>query len=415
MCTAHDLKSLHEGRPCAALHVTPELSVPEARLPTEPLWGRVASLAQKESAEGLVDEGGVFNFAQDAVVLGGVHPHGFIAAATAAFASHYPLSVRPQHLWLMILQATAVHVGRHAEELRAKWVAHEGKKELDVRCDEFCFGAKNNWASVVDGKPDCFSKQIDRSLVDGVAQELAPAFTDTSQNEKIALQITVMDVTKSFFSFKCTTMCGFPWVVMEGSAEDWQLLRTRAEALVKQRCQASFAEKWCAALLPLLDKLGQEYAGGSGNGRPDEQFWNSMCKRGGTSGSGARTWFSGWVNILFPYIDGRDNHYMSPYRPDSGYAKEGRDGGRYGMSAPRDVQGPDCVDFPNGLAAAPVLWDYYGTEKKLKFKAGFLGAEQDRDSGVVRPVVGWFIAHDGDGEREGKGNGKGKGKLGSLV
>merc|ERR1712083_982913 len=274
--------------------------------------------------------------------------------------------------------------------------------ELIVRCDEFVLGGKNDWASVIDGKPDCFSIQIDRNVVDGVAKELDPAFTETTQIEKIAQKITVMDVTKSFFSFKCRTRCGFPWVVLEGSVEDWQLLRDSAESLIRQRCQAKFAEHWCAALLPLLDKLKQECTKSIGNGEPDEQFWNSMCKRGGSSGSGARTWFNGWINIFFPYIKDRPNAYMVPYSVDNGYVKEGRDGGWYGFGAPKDVQGPDCIDFPNGIAAAPVLWDYYGTEMKLKFKAGFVGAEQDQETGVVRPVVGWFIAHDGDGERESK-------------
>ena len=41
------------------------------------------------------------------------------------------------------------------------------------------------------------------------------------------------------------------------------------------------------ALLPLLDKLNAEYAKGLAGGVGDEPFWNSMCKRGGTSGSAA--------------------------------------------------------------------------------------------------------------------------------
>merc|ERR1740117_2621529 len=90
------------------------------------------------------------------------------------------------------LQATAVHVGKHAEEIRANWVSHEGKKELEVNCDEFRLGGKNNWASVVDGKPDCFSAQIDRNIVEGLASELSPAFSDTLPEENIALKITVM-------------------------------------------------------------------------------------------------------------------------------------------------------------------------------------------------------------------------------
>lgn len=365
-------------------------------------------LAQEVSSKGLVDAGGLFEFGRDASVLSKCHSHGFIAAATAAFAKHYPLSIRPQHFWLMILQGTAVHVRLNAEEVREKWVAHEGKKELEVRCDEFSLGSKNNWASVVDGKPDCFSAQIDRNVIAGVADDLAPTFTDTSSVENIALKITAMDVTQSFFSFKCSTMCGFPSVIMEGSLEDWKLLRTKAEALIRNRCQQELSHSWCLSLLPLLEKLVDEYSKGVEGGVPDEQFWNSMCKRGGTSGSGARTWYNGWINIFFPYIQDRVNRYNVPYSSENGYVKEGREGGRYGMGAPEGVQGPDCVDFPNGLAAAPVEWDYLGRSIPLKFKAGFVGAEQDAETGIVKPLVGWFIAH--AGKDEGKGKGKGYGK-----
>jgi len=179
------------------------------------------------------------------------------------------------------------------------------------------------------------------------------------------------------------------------------VVRRNAELLIANRCQHKFAEKWCAALLPVLDMFVHEYDKGStGKEAADERFWNSMCKRGGTSGSGSRTWFNGWINIFFPYILGRPNRYMVPYSIDNGYVKEDRNGGRYGMCAPDDVQGPDCSDFPGGLAAAPVLWDYNGSQIDLKFKAGFVGAEQDEETGVIKPVVGWFIAHDG-GKKQG--------------
>ena len=39
-------------------------------------------------------------------------------------------------------------------------MAHTGKKELEVNCDEFVKGKANNWASTVSGKPDSFSEQI---------------------------------------------------------------------------------------------------------------------------------------------------------------------------------------------------------------------------------------------------------------
>merc|ERR1711924_469936 len=102
-------------------------------------------------------------------------------------------------------------------------------------------------------------------------------------------------------------------------ADDWRLLRASALALVSERCDPEWGAAWLASLAPLLDKLVTEYEAGLRGGRGDEEFWNSMCKRGGTSGSGARTWFNGWINIFFPYILGRPNRYMVPYSIDNGY------------------------------------------------------------------------------------------------
>ena len=39
-------------------------------------------------------------------------------------------------------------------------MAHKGKKELIVNCDEFVKGRANNWVFTVSGKPDSFSEQI---------------------------------------------------------------------------------------------------------------------------------------------------------------------------------------------------------------------------------------------------------------
>ena len=281
----------------------------------------------------------------------GWHPHGFIAAAISAFANHYPLALRPQHFWLMILQAIATHVELNAEEVRSKWVAHEGKKELLVERHGFRLGLPNDWAGVIDDPKDGFLAQIGENVVEGVMQDLQPAFGGTTADERIASAITVMDATKSFFSFKAGTGCGFPSVTLEGSLDDWRALRAHAEALVMKRCSAEFAKRWCAALLPLLDKFVAEYEAGlaGSTGGADEAFWNSMVKRGGFRGSGpGGTWFSGWVNILFPYIEQRrPNPWCVPYSPSRGYWQEGREGRPGGY-------GPDCAAFPKGLAEAPV-------------------------------------------------------------
>jgi hypothetical protein len=119
-----------------------------------------------------------------------------------------------------------------------------------------------------------------------------------------------------------------------------------------------------------------------------------MCKRGGTTGSGARTWFNGWINIFFPYIDRRPNRYCEPYSSEAGYVMEGLVYDKfYDMfhHTPHDVGGPDCEDFPSGMSAAPVTWEYLNETLPLNFNAGFVGATQDPVTLQIRPAIGWYI------------------------
>merc|ERR1712217_931074 len=137
----------------------------------------------------------------------------------------------------------------------------------------------------------------------------------------------------------------------------------------------------------LFDKLAA-----ARGGEVDAPFWNSMCKRGGTSGSGSRTWFNGWFNILFPYVDRRPNHYCQPYRADAGYVLEGLTWDKkYGMREPEGCGGPDCEDFGSGMSSAPVEWDFNGHMVYLDFNAGFVGAVQDLETLQIRPQISWFI------------------------
>lgn len=59
--------------------------------------------------------------------------------------------------------------------------------------------------------------------------ELVPSFTQTTATENISMQVTVMDVAKNYFEYKMTTICGYPKVILEGTLEDWQLIRVNAE------------------------------------------------------------------------------------------------------------------------------------------------------------------------------------------
>jgi hypothetical protein len=59
--------------------------------------------------------------------------NGFVDAATQAYNQHRHLRIRPEDVWLSILTQLSSYINAHAEELRGSFVAHEGKKKLEIQ------------------------------------------------------------------------------------------------------------------------------------------------------------------------------------------------------------------------------------------------------------------------------------------
>eukprot|EP01084_Bolivina_argentea_P041694 76955_1 len=69
----------------------------------------------------------------------------FIKCAELAYAKHYPLLIKPQHIFILIIQAISIHVDKNAEQLRYKFVDHEDKMQLIVPTNaKFVKGSHDN-------------------------------------------------------------------------------------------------------------------------------------------------------------------------------------------------------------------------------------------------------------------------------
>jgi len=192
-------------------------------------------------------------------------------AAITAWSKHYPLIIKPSHLWLLILQAVAIHVEQHAEDLRGKWVIHTGKKELSVMRNNFVKGSMDNdWESVIKE----FVEQIDKNTINNVVPLLNSDYSTSNGTENISCKVTIMDICKSYFDYKIYTLCGFPKIILNGTKQDWILLKEKSETLLKNQCEKEFGSKWSEALLPIIDRFINAY-----DGNIDCLFWNSMIKK----------------------------------------------------------------------------------------------------------------------------------------
>lgn len=61
--------------------------------------------------------------------------NGFVHACIDAYSDHRHLSIRPDDVWFTMLTQLSSYINANAEQLRGKFVAHEGKKELKITSD----------------------------------------------------------------------------------------------------------------------------------------------------------------------------------------------------------------------------------------------------------------------------------------
>lgn len=281
----------------------------------------------------------------------------FISALHTAFSLHYPVVLTPDSLWLVIAQGFAQHVNANSEQMRKRFVQHEGKKTIEVRNDKFVKGSpSNDWEGVLDQ----FSDGIRAEVGDEVHGLLTPTFSTTGPVERAAAQIVLMNCFQDYFNYRLVCICGIPEITLEGTVDDWCQLRDKAMALGQYDL-----EWWTKHLQPILDQFVD-----AASGKVDHKFWSSIYKLEQAYG---RYIVNGWVVDLFPYIREKMNEYLGCWKED----KKGK---------------LSTTSFPPGVVSAPFVWQIFTDSYKMQFYAGFMAATQDEDTLAIRPEIGWAVA-----------------------
>jgi len=165
----------------------------------------------------------------------------------------------------------------------------------------------------------------------------------------------------------CSRICGIPKIELCGSEQDWIDIRQRSEMLF-----SSFMPEYWNCLAPVLDKFLDSY-----RGNVDHNFWQRMVKYiGHGRGSGAYSTVSGWVNILYPFINEKSNNYSLKSWNDLS-----------------QEDGPEPEQFPYVISSAPVIWNYLGKIYNLHFHGGIFGYTLDEEK-TIRITSGWVVSHD---------------------
>jgi hypothetical protein len=311
----------------------------------------------------------------------------FICCAWQAFDHHTGFVLSPQQLFLIILQHVALHVNEHPEELRSQFVRFDGKKELIV--DLSPSPPPEEWARAMQN----LRQQVAENTVPDTHQLFSMEhFSAVTENEKIAGDIALMDVCQKYFDFTGRTMCGIPFFILDGTVEDWESLREKAEQIVVRKTLPEFSARWLPALLPTLDKIIKARKGEEN----DKAFWDSFFKIGATHGSGSFTYVSGWINCFYPLMQLWKkigfNPYCQPFTDQKLYRKNAKKESILSVFSGRskeEVDGPDAQTYSSGFSKVPVKWNYFGQERRLYAYSGFAFGRYDDNA--IHPEVAWWI------------------------
>jgi hypothetical protein len=285
--------------------------------------------------------------------------HPLIDAVHAAFSLHYPLTLSPDAIWLVIAQGFSHHVAANAEQLRHRLVRHEGQRTLQANVRDLSLASFENAIAN-------FSSQI-RDATDPVLHEtLVCDFSTTTPAIRTASEVAVMDTFSSYFSYIIRCICGIPKITITGTVEDWQRIRARIEVLATYDL-----EWWIARLRPILDEFVL-----AASGTPTPRFWQAIYKPAKVYAAELAT---GWITDLFPYLED------APRRQRNPVLEHNRD--EWALAAGHGVK---LSLFPSGLASATVRIAR-GSINKVDLVAGFFGVAQNRSDLALSPVISWSI------------------------
>lgn len=289
----------------------------------------------------------------------------FFKCMVQAYADHRPLVLSPDMVWLIISQGFSRYVNAHTEEMRDLLVFHEGKMELVTISNNNILLPTGDWKLLLNDFSACIAKNTKGELADLITAN----FSTTGITERIASQVSLMDVVKKYFIYtRISATCGIPSITLKGSPEDWQKVLDKVCSLKKYHL-----EKWVSELEPILKEFVK-----ASKGNHNTSFWQSIVKKRRIDQIKAGNWcltdpkkityLDGWFLKFFPNALGET--------PDSVVWNHDMPQEMVRVSFRQVLTDPDS-GMP--LDTIPMqLW------------AGFVGVEEDAKTHALSPKIGWL-------------------------
>ncbi|KAK5574417.1 hypothetical protein RB653_009692 [Dictyostelium firmibasis] len=302
----------------------------------------------------------------------------FFHSAVKAFSEHHELSIRPDDVWMAILNNFSTYVNKYAEEMRDSFVDFDGKKLLTVETNYPIL------RTPFDNLTLELIKEIEKNIKDpSIRDWIIPNFSTTTNTDRVVFASTLMSTVKSFFDFKCYTRCGLPSVTLFGTVQDWLNLKDRIERLkefeISKEGSHKLMDEWVSMLHPVIDEFIS-----TASGNPNIKWWSLIADERAISGGPMIT---GWITVFSIFnkksicifdnqeywSNGREKRKQNPYTWL-----------RVGYHA-----------VLNGYLSTPILLVEGSNRYKSTLFAGHMAIQIDENSPTtIKPSLDWCLVID---------------------
>ena len=304
--------------------------------------------------------------------------NGFYTAHT----NHCPIRIKPDDIWLLIVQAFSNHVNANSEKLRNLFVNFDGKKTLKVEYPLSSIEEVDR--KVLENFSEQINKQMEEYLGEKLLNILTPNFTTTDYDSTIVAKISIMGAFKKYFNYEMMLCgCGIPYIILEGTEEDYKKIIEKSKELEKYKF-GWYIER----IIPHIEKMAE-----AKKGKIDVNYFKDIIqkkqiteKRAGPSGMHVYEvqvdYITGWILDFFAYYKETDRR------------------GNIKTFDKKEIKVEDFQKLANQMLIVPfkIIDLVHNKEYLMKYKVGFVGCDQNEKNEIF-PVQGWFVSPSTEEER----------------
>ncbi|PHH62457.1 hypothetical protein CDD81_7104 [Ophiocordyceps australis] len=296
-----------------------------------------------------------------------------VRAAIEAWGQHQHLVIRPDEVWFEILSQLNFYMNRNANLVRQHFVSHDGQEQIQIV------------ANGDDEMISAFGSKIqERVKTKWLLDWIKPGFSTSTHNDEITAQVLLMGLTKQYFKWFASVLCGLPSVTLLGQKEDWVQLLQKLDHLADFGPQPA---EYATVLRPILTRFVRTWE--EGDSPEIKEFWLSIVRgrRRRRCGEVFDTTVHGWITGFFFW--GEDGRVLGSedHRRRLGNTGARLDGIRY---IPREVE---ALPISHANAPVHVRFEETGAEMDVILMAGNIGIERKTvdDKVTAKPLSGWFV------------------------